>query len=91
MPRVIFTTNLKRHVDCSEQVVRADTVRAALEVVFSGSPGLRSYLLDDQGHLRQHVLVFVDGELVKDRVGLADRLRPESEICVMQALSGGSM
>jgi hypothetical protein len=33
--------------------------------------------------------VFLDGEQIADRVGLSDAVRPESEIYVMQALSGG--
>ena len=47
------------------------------------------YVLDEQGALRHHVVVFVDGQLIRDRVTLADPVGEQSEIAVMQALSGG--
>jgi hypothetical protein len=46
-------------------------------------------VLDEQGALRQHVAVYVDGRLVKDRSGLTDSVGPHDEIYVFQALSGG--
>ena len=89
MPRVIFTPNLRRHVSVPPSQVSGKTVRAVLEVVFKRNPKLQSYILDDQGRLRQHVAVFVDGELIQDRVGLSDAVEETAEIFVMQALSGG--
>ena len=50
---------------------------------------LRGYVLDDQGHLRRHVQVFVDAAMVADRAGLSDPVGDASEVFVMQALSGG--
>ncbi len=47
------------------------------------------YLLDDEGRLRKHMVVFVDGVAACDRDGLADPVDVNSEILVMQALSGG--
>jgi molybdopterin synthase sulfur carrier subunit len=90
MPEVRFTTTLQRHLDAPARAVGGDTVRAALEEVFRAAPRLRGYVLDDQGRLRRHVQVFVDGELVRDRDGLTDAVSPASEIYVMQALSGGA-
>ena len=87
--RVVFTPNLERHLQCPPVDVDAATVREALERVFAGREQLRSYLLDDQGALRHHVAVFVDGAQVQDRVALGDGVEAGSEIYVMQALSGG--
>jgi len=53
------------------------------------NPRLRGYVLDDQGHLRANVVVFVDGRRSSDRVTLADPLLPHSRVHVLQALSGG--
>jgi molybdopterin synthase sulfur carrier subunit len=86
---VVFTPNLKRHVDCPTETVEGSTVRAVLEQVFAQNPRLRGYVLDDQGVLRKHMSVFIDGEQLADRVHLSDPVRPASEIYVMQALSGG--
>lgn len=89
MPKVAFTSNLKRHVACPEASVEGATVRDALDRVFSDHPSLRGYVLDDQGRLRKHVAVFVNGRMVEDRTGLGDAVGAEDEIFVMQALSGG--
>ena len=69
--------------------MRGESVREALEEVFAKSPGLASYVLDDQGGVRHHVAIFVNGESIVDRVTLSDGLDAEAEVFVMQALSGG--
>jgi sulfur-carrier protein len=89
MPRVVFTSNLQRHVSCPETQVASGTVRTALEQVFAAQPQARGYVLDEQGHLRKHVAVFVDGRRVRDRERLGDAVRESSEVYVMQALTGG--
>ena len=89
MADVKFTQNLERHLSAPGQRVEAETVREALDRVFEKNPRLRGYVLDDQGRLRKHVVVFVDGEMVQDRAGLSDRIESSSELFVMQALSGG--
>lgn len=87
MPRVVFAPALQRHVAAPVHEVDAATVATALAAVFGIQPALRGYVLDDQGGLRQHVAVFVDGVAVRDRRGLGDPAG--SEIYVAQALSGG--
>ncbi len=57
--------------------------------VFDANPQLRGYVLDDQGRLRKHVTVFVDGKMLQDRQRLSDAVCDDSQIFVMQALSGG--
>ena len=85
MPRVVFTSNLQRHVACPDSVVGGSTVRAALQNVFASHQKIREYVLDDQGDLRRHVHVYVGGR----RAGLSDAVEPSSEIYVLQALTGG--
>jgi molybdopterin converting factor small subunit len=89
VPRVVFTSNLQRHVKCPETRVAAGTVRSALAQVFAAQPQARGYVLDEQGHLRKHVVVFVDGRRVQDRERLSDPVAESSEVYVMQALTGG--
>ena len=89
MPQVHFTSNLQRHVSCPSVEVIGDTVGAALGAVFDENPALRSYLLDDQGRLRKHVNVFVNGSPVEDRNRLSDAVSNTDEVFVVQALSGG--
>jgi hypothetical protein len=89
MARVVFTSHLKRHVACPEADVPAATVREALAAVFAGAPQVRDYVLDEQGHVRRHVHIYVDGRRIADRERLSDPVSPASEIFVLQALSGG--
>jgi len=89
MPTVQFTANLASQTEAPVCKVEGTTVREALHAVFTGHPTLRSYVLDDQGAVRKHVVVFVDGTAITDRQKQADAVRPDSEIFVMQALSGG--
>ncbi len=89
MPRVTFTGHLQRLVGAPPAQVEGRTVREALERVFEQNPRLRPYVLDDQGALRRHVIVFVGGEPVADRTGLSDPAPEDAEIAVLQALSGG--
>lgn len=65
------------------------TLRAVLDDMEARYPGVTRYVLDDQGRLRQHVNIFIDGTMIKDRTSLSDPFRENSEIYIMQALSGG--
>ena len=89
MAEVVFTPNLRRHVDCPTVQVPGATVREVLERVFADNPRLRGYVLDDQGALRKHMIVFIDGGQLVDRDRLGDPVGPAAELYVMQALSGG--
>ena len=89
MPTVSFTSALQRFLQAPSATVDGATVGAALAAVFATQPQLRGYVLDDQGALRRHVSVYVNGELVTDRMRLSDPVRPSDEIYVLQALTGG--
>ena len=89
MAVVVFTPNLRRHVECPTVEVPGATVREVLDRVFADNPRLRGYVVDERGVLRKHMIVFVDGQQISDRERLTDALRPQSELYVMQALSGG--
>ena len=48
-------------------------LREALEQAFAAHGLLRGYVLDDQGHLRANVVVYVDGRVVHDRQRITER------------------
>ena len=89
MATVVFTPNLRRHVDCPTMDVDGATVREVLDRVFADHPRLRGYVIDERGVLRKHMIVFVDGQQIADRERLSDQVSPRAELYVMQALSGG--
>jgi hypothetical protein len=89
MPVVRFTQNIQRHVACPTRTVDGASVRQALESYFAAVPAARGYVLDEQGALRKHMAIFVNGEPVLDRQQLADAVAADATLDVIQALSGG--
>ena len=89
MPRLVFTPQLRRFLDAPDLQCSASTLAEALQWLQAGNPRLAAYLLDEQGHLRPNVVVFVDGRRCTERVLLADALAPDSTVYLLQALSGG--
>lgn len=89
MPTVEFAPALTRHVPCPKQEVQAATLGSALAAAFAAAPALRGYVLDEQGAVRRHVAVFVNGRMIADRGDLALALAPNDRVHVIQALTGG--
>ena len=89
MPRLVFTPQLRRFTETPDVQTAAPRLRGALEAAFALNPRLRGYVLDEQGHLRANVVVFIDGRRCADRVRLDAELQPDSQVYVLQALSGG--
>jgi hypothetical protein len=89
VPTIHLTSHLRRIAPAGPLRVEAATLGAALDAYFMAAPKVRSYILDDQGCLRHHVAVFIDGELLVDKKNLGRTVAAGSEIYVMQALSGG--
>jgi len=85
MVRVAFTPNLRRHLPCPTVEATGRTVAEALNAVYSDQTRLRSYVLDDQSHLRRHVVIYINNQ----KTGLESSLAEGDELYVMQALSGG--
>jgi molybdopterin converting factor small subunit len=71
-----------------QKVVSADgdTLGAVLLDLDDQFPGLRFRVVDEQGHLRKHVNVWLDSERCRD---LSAPLTGVGEVVIMQALSGG--
>ena len=89
MPTVRFTRNIQRHVACPTREIAGETLRQVLDEYFRANPQARGYVLDDQGRIRQHMVVFIDGEQAHDREHLTDSVTSNAVIDVIQALSGG--
>ena len=89
MVTVEFAASLRRHVDCAAQTVAPGTLRAALEAALQAAPGLARYVFDDQRAVRKHVAVFINKQMLHDRVHLNQLLVAGDRILVVQALTGG--
>ena len=90
MPTIKFTSALKRFFpDLEEGTIAGTTVAEALQILEQKHPGFSDFLVEENGHLRQHVNVFVRGELIVDEEKLSDQVGEKDEILIFQALSGG--
>ncbi len=69
--------------------VAAARLLEAIDAIGQDYPHLAAYVLDEHRRLRKHVAVFVDGRLIRGQAALDLVLAPETDIYVMQALSGG--
>jgi|GEM_PF-172510 hypothetical protein len=86
---VEFAASLRRHVPCPPQTVASGNLRTVLDAALAAAPELAHYVLDDQGHIRKHVAVFINKTMVLDRQNLDRAVAPGDAVLVIQALTGG--
>lgn len=89
MAQLAFTPHLRKVIDPTLRAVAGATVRDVLETAFDETPEARSYVLDEQGRLRQHVAIFLNDTKQNPKEVLDKVVTDACEIYVMQALSGG--
>lgn len=89
MATIRFTSHLTRHLPAPQIEAEGATVAEVLACALQDDALLRGYVLDEQGRLRKHVNIYLDGALIADRLRLSDAVRPGAELYVLQALSGG--
>ena len=89
MVTVEFAASLRRHVQCAPQSVAPGSLRTVLDAALTAAPELGHYILDDQGHIRKHVAVFINKTMVLNRQNLDQPLASGDTVLVIQALTGG--
>ncbi len=90
MPHIKFTAALKRFFPTLEEgMIAGQTIKEVLSNLEQKYPGIDEYLRDEQGQVRQHVNIFVKGELIEDELTLMDAVGEGDEVLIFQALSGG--
>lgn len=89
MAKIAFTRHLREVAPCEPTRYDGATLAEVLDAVGRDYPRLKSYVLDDQGRVRQHVAIFVDGALRPREGALGLPMSETTEVYVFQALSGG--
>lgn len=79
----------KETVEMTLRAGAPTTVVDAFVALGRDYPGIRQRVLDDQGNIRRHVNIFVDGENVRFAGGGAAQVTNDSEVWIYPALSGG--
>ena len=86
MPRVMLTGSIRQRAGGLGQIeVTGETARAAVAALEAAYPGLRGWVVDEQGRLRRHVKLFLGGTAVS----LEAPLGPDDELHIIAAISGG--
>ncbi|HEY5087949.1 MAG TPA: MoaD/ThiS family protein [Gemmatimonadaceae bacterium] len=65
------------------------SIDGALDAVRSEWPGVMERIMTEQGELRPHVNVFVNGENIRYADGLRTPIEDPSTITILAAISGG--
>ncbi len=90
MPSVSFTQNLKRFFPgLTTGNFKSSSVNELLIELDQSYPGIKDYIINEDGSLRKHVNIFIGNELIHDRTSLSDQLTEKDQVYIMQALSGG--
>ncbi len=86
MPVVILPSQLAQRAGGDRLQVGAVSALEALRELERASPPLKGWVLDERGHLREHVSLFVNSRMASLDAPLAG----EDELFVVQAISGGA-
>ena len=90
MAKVKITPALRSFFpELTDMQIPATTVKEVVAVLERKHPGISSYLLTEQGSLRNHVNIYLQNTLVSDRQQLSDSVGENDEVLIYQALSGG--
>ncbi|HYE85383.1 MAG TPA: MoaD/ThiS family protein [Vicinamibacterales bacterium] len=92
MATVVLTRHLHAFFPAlagQELRVDAATVAEVVQAIERLAPGFAFYICDEAGRLRPHVNIFVDQQRVADRTRLSDPVGADTEVFILQALSGG--
>jgi len=84
--KVLIASPLRSYTGASEVEAAEATLGALLADLDRRFPGIRFRMVDEQGVIRKHIRVFVDGRQMFD---LAHSLHRGQEVQIVQALSGG--
>ena len=82
IPSALHSYTRQRH----QVEADGETVDGLLVDLDRRFPGIRFRMVDEQDNMRPHMRLFVNGEQVFD---LSRPLRPDDEVVIVQALSGG--
>jgi molybdopterin converting factor small subunit len=90
MPTLKIPTPLRTYTSGqSEVLVQGATVGDALNDLLSQFPALRPHLMNEEGHLRAFVNLFLDEENTRDLQGLNTPLGADSRLRIIPSIAGG--
>jgi len=91
MPKLYLPTIMRRDVgNRSRVVIPGQTVGSVLSQLVADFPDVQAHLLDETGHMRPHINVFVNGNDIRTLQGPETALAERDEVSLIPAMAGGS-
>jgi sulfur-carrier protein len=84
--KVLIPQPLRPHTGAAEVEAQGATLDALLDDLNARYPGFKFRMVDEQGRIRRHIRVFIDGEQTFD---VSQSLARAKGVHIVQALSGG--
>lgn len=84
--RVMIPSALRSYTEAGHAEAEGTTLARLLDDLERRHPGIRFRMVDEQGRIRRHIRIFINGRQEYD---LARPLAAGDEIIIAQALSGG--
>ncbi len=91
MATVIIPTPLRKFTGQKTKLeVEGTSVKEAIEDLALNFPDLKKHLIDDNGHLRTFVNIFLGDDDIRDLQNESTTLKDGSVISIIPAIAGGS-
>lgn len=85
MPTVTLRSPLKQRAGRDSVEVAGATLSDVVEGLERVAPALRGWVTDEQGRIRRHVNVFINGEPAEP----GDAVGPSDRVDIIHAITGG--
>lgn len=85
MATINFRSPLKQRIGASSLEVAGATVAELVKNLETAAPAVKGWVTDEQGRIRRHVNVFVNGEPASED----DAVAPADRIDIIHAITGG--
>jgi molybdopterin converting factor small subunit len=84
--QVLIPSALRSYTQSGRAEAQGATLAALLDDLERQYPGIRFRMVDEQGRIRRHIRIFINGRQCHD---LTQALSAADEVIIAQALSGG--
>jgi sulfur-carrier protein len=84
--KVLIPSALYSYTQSNQVEANGSTLDEVLLDLDRQYPGIRFRMIDEQQRVRRHIRIFINGTSVN---ALSGTMRPNDEVVIVQALSGG--
>lgn len=91
MARLIIPTPLRKFTNDQAQFEsQASTVQGIIDELIAAHGGLKQHLLDEHGHIRSFVRIYVGDEDIESLDNAQTALSTDTVVSIIPAIAGGS-